>query len=72
MPIRRFKISYVHCVKRVRIWSYSGPHFSHISRNSTEYGEIRITLNAGECEENADQNNSEYGLLLRSGENAKD
>ena len=25
------------CLKRVRIWSYSGPHFSRIR---TEYGEI--------------------------------
>ena len=31
----------LHCVKRVRIRSYSGPHFSRIFRIRTEYGEIR-------------------------------
>ena len=32
----------MHCVKRVHIRSYSCPHFSRISRNWTEYEEIRI------------------------------
>ena len=30
----------IHCVKSVRIWSYSGLHFSRIFRIRTEYGEI--------------------------------
>ena len=34
-----------HCVKSVRIRSYSGPHFSRLCRIRTEYGEIlRISL----------------------------
>ena len=40
-----------HCVKKVRIWSYSGLHFSRIFPHSDW--------------KNADQNNSEYGLFLR-------
>ena len=61
----------LHCVKRVRIRSYSGPHFFSISRIRTEYGEIlRISSvfspNTGRCEKYADQNNSEYGNFLRS------
>ena len=35
----------------VRIRNYSGPHFSR---------------KCGKCGKNADQNNSEYGLFLRS------
>ena len=46
-----------HCVKSVRIRSYSGPHFSHI---------FRIQSECGNCEKNEDQNNSEYGHFLRS------
>ena len=48
-----------HCVKSVFIWSYSGPHFSRISPHS-EW--IRRDMD----QKNADQNNSEYGLILRS------
>ena len=41
-----------HCVKSVRIRSYSGPHVSHISLIRTEYGRIspylvRLRENAG-------------------------
>ena len=66
-----------HCIKRVRIRSYSGPHFSRIR---TEYGET--SPNAGKCGKNAylsvfspnaekwgknaDQNNSEYRHFLRN------
>ena len=39
----------VHCMKSVRIRSYSGPYFPAFGLN-------------------ADQNNSEYGHFLRSGE----
>ena len=45
--------------------------FSGFSRIRTEYGEIRspnlFSRNAGKSRKNADQNNSEYGLFLRSG-----
>ena len=60
-----------HCVKRVRIRSYSGPHFSrnfpHSDwiRRDTEYLSV-FSPNAGNCEKNADQNNSEYAHILRS------
>ena len=43
-----------HCVKNVRIRSYSGPHFSAFGLNTERYGV------------DADQNNSEYGHFLRS------
>ena len=61
----------LHCVKRVRIRSYSGlqfslifPHSDWIRRN-TEYLSV-FSPNAGKCGKNADQNNSEYGHPLRS------
>ena len=62
-----FKYVY-HYVKSVLIRSYCGPHLSHISpysdliRRDTSV----FSLNAGKCEKNADQNNSEYGPFLRS------
>ena len=49
------KIYIYHCVKSVRIRSYSGPHFSRISGP-----------NAGKCGKNAHQYNPENGLFLRS------
>ena len=55
--------SVLHCIKSVRIWSYSGPHFSRIFRHS-EYLSV-FSPNAGKCGKNADQNNSEYGHFLR-------
>ena len=43
-----------HCVKNVRIRSYSGPHFSRIFRIWTEYGEIlRISSYSVRMQENA-------------------
>ena len=50
----------MHCVKRVRIWSYSGPHFSRIFPVSV------FSPNAGKRGKNADQNNFEYEHFLRS------
>ena len=53
-----------HCVKRVRIWSYSGPHFFRIFphsdwiRRDTEYLFV-FGPNAGKSRRNADQNNSQ-------------
>ena len=59
------------CVKRVCIWSYSGPHFSQIFPHPSEYVEIpRLSVfrrNARKSRKNVDQNNSEYGHFLRSG-----
>ena len=43
----------LYCVKSVRIRGYSGMHFSRIFP--------AFSTNAGKCEKNADQNNSEYG-----------
>ena len=44
--------------------------FPAFSRIRTEYGEIEylsvFSPNAGKCGENADQNNAEYRLFLRS------
>ena len=37
LSLRVLFIVHLHCVKCVRIWSYSGPHFS---RTRTEYREI--------------------------------
>ena len=60
-----FKVRLTHDVKRVRIRSYSGPHFSCIFPHSDW---IRVfSPNAGKCGKNADQNNLEYGHFLRSG-----
>ena len=52
------------CVKSVRIWSYSGPHFPSFGLNN---GEIRsISLYSVRMRGNADQDNSEYRHFLRS------
>ena len=57
--------------KSVRIRSYFGRHFSHIfshldwTRRDTEYLSV-FSPNAGKCERNVGQNNSEYGHFLRS------
>ena len=54
----------IHCVKSVRVWSYSGPLFSRIW---TEYGEIlECGPNSVEMLENADQKNPDYEHFLRS------
>ena len=53
-----------HCVKRVRIRSYTGPHFpriflhSNCIRRDTEYLSI-FSTNVGKSRKNADQNNSD-------------
>ena len=51
-----FWIRDTHCVKNVRVGSYSGPHFSAFELN-TDLVRMR---------ENADQNNSKWGYFLRS------
>ena len=47
-----------HCVKSVRIWSYSGPYFPPFGLNT-------------KVRENTEQNNSEYGHSLRSANDCK-
>ena len=62
--ISQKSLTIYHCVKRVRIRSYSGSYFSRIR---TEYGELRsISTYAIQMRENTNQNNSEYGHFLRS------
>ena len=57
----------IHCVKSVRIWSYSGPHFSCIFLHSFEYSvSLCIQSDSGKMWENVDQNNSEYGHFLQN------
>ena len=53
---------YTHCVKSVRIRSYSGPYFPALGLNTDRYevcDDVRIR-------ENTDQNNSEYKHFSRS------
>ena len=53
-----------HCVKSVQIRSF---FWAVVSRIRTEYGEIRsISQYSVQMKKNADQNNFEYGHLLRS------
>ena len=42
-------VNFQHCVKGVRLWSYSGPHFSAFSRIQSECEKMRtrITPNTG-------------------------
>ena len=57
----------IHCVKSVRIWSYSGPHFRRIFLHSFEYSVfLRIQSDSGKMWENVDQNISKYGHILQS------
>ena len=59
----------VHCVKSVRIRSYSGPHFPVFRLNTKRYGvSLRIQ---SKCGKNADQNNSEFEHFLHCGNNQK-
>ena len=60
-----------HCVKSVRIRSYSGPHFSRVFPHSDWIRRDNLYLsvfspNAGNSGENTDQNNSEYGHFSSS------
>ena len=48
----------------VRIWGYSGPHFSRIFPHSDW---IRRDTNVGKCGKNTDQNDSEYRHFLPIG-----
>ena len=53
-------------MRKKSIRSYSGPHFPAFPRIWTEYYLSVFSPNAGKCRKNAEQNNSEYGLFLRS------
>ena len=57
--------SVFHCVKSVRIRSYSGPHFSRIFPHSDWIRRDFLRIQS-ECGKNPDQNNAEYGHVLRS------
>ena len=52
-----------HCVKSVRIWSYSGPYFPAFGQNTERYG--GISPYSVQIRENTDQN-FEYGHFSRS------
>ena len=64
-----------HFIKSVRIQSYSAPHFYHIFlhsdwiRREIKYISL-FSRHAGKSGKDVDQNNSEYGHLLRSAINA--
>ena len=53
------------CTYSELFWSAFFTHFPAFELNTERYGEI-FSPNAGKCVKNADQNNSEYGLFLRS------
>ena len=68
----------VHCLKSVPFWSYSGPYFPTFGLNTERYRvSLRIQSGCGKIRsispysvrmgENTDQNNSEYGHFLHSG-----
>ena len=62
----------MHCVKSICIRSYSGPHFfphfPALGLNTERYAvSLCIQSECGKILEKADQNNSEYGHILRSG-----
>ena len=67
-PIDLLSSGNFHCVRSVRIRSYSGPHFSRIFphldwiRRDTRYLCV-FSSNAGKCGRNADQNNSYLSLF---------
>ena len=54
----------VHCVKSVRIWSFSDPYFPTFGFNAEITTKSPYSV---QMWEDADQKNSEYGHLLSSG-----
>ena len=62
----RSKARKQHCIKSVRIRSYSGPHFPAFGLNT----EFCISPYSVQMRENADQNNSEYRHFSRSAESS--
>ena len=58
------RMCHCHCVKSVRIRSYSGPYFPTFELNTKRYGSN--SPYSVRMQENTDQNNSEYGHFLRT------
>ena len=56
-------LTVAHCVKSVRIRSYSGPYFPAFELNTNIQSKYEYSVRMWE---NTDQNNSEYGHFLRS------
>ena len=52
-----------HCLKGIRIWSYSGPYFPTFGLNMETYFVSQYSVR---MRENTDQNNSEYGHFFCS------
>ena len=56
---RKAPVPESHCVKSVRIWNFSGPHFLKFGLN-TEIYRVYLCIQS-KCEKTEDQRNSEYG-----------
>ena len=55
------------CLFSELFWSALFPHFPAFGLNTERYGvSFLFNPNAGKCGKNVDQDNSEYGLFLRS------
>ena len=54
----------IHCVKNIRIRSYSSSYFPAFRLNIEEYG-VSLHIQS-KCEINTDRNNSDYGYFLHS------
>ena len=59
---------FMHCVKDVHIWRYSGPHFAAFGLNTERYSVslLRISPYLVRMRGNVDQNNSEHGHFSHS------
>ena len=60
----RISHSWKHCVKSVRIWSFSGPYFCAFGLNTKRYSvslRTHISPYSAWEQENTDQKNSKYG-----------
>ena len=62
------ELRFRHCVKSVRIQSYSGPYFLAFGLNTERYKESQRSISpySVRMRENTDQNNSEYEHFSRS------
>ena len=67
MCCKNMNFSECHCVKSVRIWSFTGSYFSAFGLRDTEYRSV-FSLNAGKY----GPENSEYGHFSRSVYEMKD
>ena len=58
-------ISYVHCVKSVRIRSYSGPYFTAFGLNTERYGvSLRIQSNCGKIRTRINPNTDTFYAVV--------